>query len=63
MKIVLWDTRQLDVSKDFAGGYGVGQYAGGGGARGRVVRWFYKRDHRPAALTFAYLAGIFQAGA
>ncbi len=60
MKIVLWDTRQLDVSKDFAGGYGVGQYASGGGVRGRVVRWFYKRDHRPAALTFAYLAGIFR---
>ncbi len=60
MKIVLWDTRQLDVSKDFAGGYGVGQYASGGGTRGRVIRWFYKRDHRPTALTFAYLAGIFR---
>lgn len=60
MKIVLWDTRQLDVSKDFAGGYGVGQYASGGGLPGQVVRWFYKRDHRPTALTFAYLAAIFR---
>lgn len=60
MKIVLWDTRQLDVSKDFAGGYGVGSYASGGGFKGQIVRWFYKRDHRPAALTFAYLAGIFR---
>lgn len=60
MKVVLWDTRQLDVSKDFAGGYGVGQYASGGGWRGRVVRSFYKRDFRPAALTFAYLSSIFR---
>jgi anaerobic magnesium-protoporphyrin IX monomethyl ester cyclase len=60
MKIVLWDTRQLDVSKDFAGGYGVGQYASGGGIRGQVVRWFYKRDHRPPAMTFAYLTSIFR---
>ncbi len=60
MKIVLWDTRQLDVSKDFAGGYGVGQYASGGGIRGQIVRRFYKRDHRPTALTFAYLASIFR---
>ena len=60
MKIVLWDTRRRDVSKDFAGGYGVGQYASGGGVSGRLVRWFYKRDHRPPALTFAYLASIFR---
>ncbi|MDB5384470.1 MAG: hypothetical protein JWM11_116 [Planctomycetaceae bacterium] len=60
MQIVLWDTRQLDVSKDFAGGYGVGQYASGGGFRGQVVRWFYKRDHRPPAMTFAYLTSIFR---
>jgi anaerobic magnesium-protoporphyrin IX monomethyl ester cyclase len=60
MKIVLWDTRQLDVSKDFAGGYGVGQYASGGGIRGSVVRWFYKRDRRPPAMTFAYLTSIFR---
>ena len=24
MRVVLWDTRKLDVAKDFAGGYGVG---------------------------------------
>ena len=28
MHVVLWDTRQLDVAKDFAGGFGVGQYHG-----------------------------------
>ena len=60
MKIVLWDTRRRDASKDFAGGYGVGQYSGEGGIRGQMVRWFYKRDHRPAALTFAYLASVFR---
>lgn len=58
MHVVLWDSRRLDVSKDFAGGFGVGQYPGGGGVRGRIVRHFYKRDHRPVALNFAYLAAI-----
>ena len=28
--VVLWDTRKLDVSKDFAGGFGIGQYSGDG---------------------------------
>jgi anaerobic magnesium-protoporphyrin IX monomethyl ester cyclase len=28
MQVVLWDTRKLDTSKDFAGGFGVGQYRG-----------------------------------
>ena len=60
MHVVLWDTRRLDVSKDFAGGFGVGMYPGGGGWRGRVIRRFYKRDYRPAALIFAYLAAIFR---
>ncbi|MCA9099582.1 MAG: radical SAM protein [Planctomycetales bacterium] len=60
MHVVLWDTRQLDVSKDFAGGFGVGQYHGQGGVRGKIVRWFYRRDHRPVALNFAYLAAIFR---
>lgn len=60
MQIVLWDTRKLDVSKDFAGGFGVGQYPGGGGLRGRVIRHFYKRDYRPVALNFAYLGAIFR---
>lgn len=60
MHVVLWDTRKLDVSKDFAGGFGVGQYHGLGGIRGRIIRRFYKRDRRPTALLFAYLAAIFQ---
>jgi anaerobic magnesium-protoporphyrin IX monomethyl ester cyclase len=60
MHVVLWDTRQLDVAKDFAGGFGVGQYHGHGGFRGQMIRWAYKRDRRPVALNFAYLAAIFR---
>lgn len=60
MHIVLWDTRKLDVSKDFAGGYGVGQYHGRGGPLGQFVRYMYKRDYRPPALAFAYMAAIFR---
>src|SRR5437868_5294674 len=60
MRIVLWDTRRNDVSKDFAGGFGVGQYHGRGGLAGRLVRWGFKRDRRPTALVFAYLAAIFR---
>jgi anaerobic magnesium-protoporphyrin IX monomethyl ester cyclase len=60
MRIVLWDTRKLDVAKDFAGGFGVGQYAGHGGPRGWLVRRAFKRDRRPVALAFAYLAAIFR---
>lgn len=60
MRVVLWDTRKLDASKDFAGGYGVGQYPGHGGLRGRIIRHFYTRDRRPVALSFAYLAAIFR---
>lgn len=60
MQVVLWDTRKLDVSKDFAGGFGVGQYPGHGGLRGRMIRGFYTRDRRPVALNFAYLAAIFR---
>ncbi len=59
MHVVLWDTRQLDVAKDFAGGFGIGQYPGFGGFRGQVVRWGFKRDRRPVALNFAYMAAIF----
>lgn len=58
MHVVLWDTRKLDVSKDFAGGFGVGQYHGQGGPLGQIVRYFYKRDRRPVALAYAYLAAI-----
>jgi tRNA A37 methylthiotransferase MiaB len=60
MRVVLWDTRQLDVAKDFAGGYGVGQFPGGGGIGGRIVRHYFKRDYRPTALIFAYLSAIFR---
>lgn len=60
MRVVLWDTRKLDVAKDFAGGYGVGQFPGNGGIGGRIIRHFYKRDTRPTALIFAYLAAIFR---
>jgi radical SAM superfamily enzyme YgiQ (UPF0313 family) len=59
MNILLWDTRQFDVSKDFAGGFGVGMYGGQDGPRDAIIRWFYRRDRRPAALLFAYLAAAF----
>ena len=59
MHIVLWDTRTLDVSKDFAGGMGIGLYPGYGGWRGRLIRHLYRRDRRPVALLFAHLAAIF----
>src|SRR5262245_3861793 len=61
MRVVLWDTRKLDVAKDFAGGYGVGQFPGYGGIAGKIVRRYFKRDYRPTALVFAYLAAIFRA--
>ena len=60
MHVVLWDTRKLDVSKDFAGGFGVGQYPGHGGWRGWIIRRFFTRDRRPVTLLFAYLAAIFR---
>ncbi|HYW81143.1 MAG TPA: radical SAM protein [Thermoguttaceae bacterium] len=59
MHVVLWDTRKLDVSKDFAGGFGIGMYRGGGGLRGRIIRRFFTRDRRPVALLLAHLAAIF----
>jgi hypothetical protein len=60
MRVVLWDTRKLGASKDFAGGYGVGQYPARGGLRDWIIRRFYTRDRRPVALTFAYLAAVFR---
>jgi radical SAM superfamily enzyme YgiQ (UPF0313 family) len=48
------------VSKDFAGGFGVGNHPGTGGLRGWIIRRFFTRDRRPVALTFAYLAAIFK---
>ena len=59
MQVVLWDTRKSDASKDFAGGFGVGQYPVRAGLRNRIIRYFYKRDRRPAALLFAHLAAVF----
>jgi len=61
MRIVLWDTRKVDVAKDFAGGFGVGMFTGHGGLGGRIVRRFFTRDHRPTALVYAYLASILRA--
>jgi len=60
MHVVLWNTRKLDASKDFAGGFGVGQYPGRGGLRGKIIRRFYKRDRRPVPLLLAHLAAIFR---
>jgi tRNA A37 methylthiotransferase MiaB len=60
MRIVLWDTRKLDASKDFAGGMGIGMFPAGGGLRGRLVRYGYTRDRRPTALLYAHLAAIFK---
>ena len=60
MHVVLWNTRKLDASKDFAGGMGIGVYPGYGGWRGRLIRHLYRRDRRPVALLFAHLAAIFQ---
>ncbi len=59
MNVLLWDTRRRDVSKDFAGGFGVGMFRGRSSPRDAIVRWFYRRDRRPVALLFAYLAAIF----
>jgi anaerobic magnesium-protoporphyrin IX monomethyl ester cyclase len=60
MHVCLWDTRRGGISKDFAGGYGVGMFSGGSNLRQRLVRWAYCRDRRPTALNFAYLAAIFR---
>lgn len=56
MQVVLCDMKRRDVSKDFAGGFGVGLYPRGGGLPGAIIRWFYTRDRRPVALVYAYLA-------
>lgn len=60
MKVVLWDTRQRHVTKDFAGGFGMGSYHGKGGLRGKFIRRWYTRDRRPVALAFAYVAAVFR---
>ncbi len=60
MRVVLWDTRTLDASKDFAGGFGVGKYPGGPRLRDKLIRYFFTRDRRPVALVFAHLVAIFR---
>jgi len=60
MNICLWDTNQRGISKDFAGGFGVGMFNGTASIRQRLVRWGYRRDCRPVALNYAYLAAIFR---
>ena len=60
MHVVLWDTRKLDISKDFAGGFGVGAFPRLGGIRGRLIRHFFTRDRRPVALLYAHLASVFR---
>lgn len=60
MHIVLWDTRKLEVSKDFAGGMGIGEYPDRGSFRDKIIRYFYRRDRRPVALLWAHLAAIFR---
>jgi anaerobic magnesium-protoporphyrin IX monomethyl ester cyclase len=60
MRIVLWDTRKRDVTKDFSGGFGMGLYHGKRGFRGKFIRRMSQRDYRPVALLYANLAGIFR---
>lgn len=60
MHIVLWDTKTNAVQKDYAGGMGTGLYRGRGGFGDWLIGRGYHRDHRPVALNFAYLAGIFK---
>jgi anaerobic magnesium-protoporphyrin IX monomethyl ester cyclase len=60
MHVVLWDTRRGGATKDFAGGFGVGEYPGLGGLPDRLVRYAMNRDRRPVALAYAHLAAIFR---
>ena len=55
MHIVLWDTRQGGAFKDFAGGFGVGQFRGTDW-RTRLIASFYRRDFRAPPLAYGYLA-------
>ncbi len=60
MRIILWDTKKSNASKDFAGGFGVGKAPRLDGPAGKIISHFYRRDRRPTTLTFAYLAAIFR---
>src|SRR5215467_3724106 len=55
LRIVLWDTRHGGAFKDFAGGFGVGQFRGKG-LRAKVIEHFYRRDFRAPPLAYGYLA-------
>jgi radical SAM superfamily enzyme YgiQ (UPF0313 family) len=55
LRIVLWDTRQGGAFKDFAGGFGVGQFRGAG-LRAKIIEHFYRRDFRSPPLSYGYLA-------
>ncbi|MBS0266836.1 MAG: radical SAM protein [Planctomycetes bacterium] len=55
LRIVLWDTRHGGAFKDFAGGYGVGQFRGQG-LRSKIIEYFYRTDFRSPPLAYGYLA-------
>jgi tRNA A37 methylthiotransferase MiaB len=55
LRIVLWDTRHGGAFKDFAGGYGVGQFRGKG-LRAKIIEHFYRNDYRSPSLAYGYLA-------
>lgn len=55
LHIVLWDTRHGGAFKDFAGGYGVGQFRGTG-PRAKIIEYFYRNDFRSPPLAYGYLA-------
>jgi radical SAM superfamily enzyme YgiQ (UPF0313 family) len=55
MQIILWDTRHGGAFKDFAGGFGVGQFRGTG-LRAKIIEHFYRRDFRAPPLAYGYLA-------
>jgi radical SAM superfamily enzyme YgiQ (UPF0313 family) len=55
LRIVLWDTRHGGAFKDFAGGFGVGQFRGQG-LRAKIIEHFYRRDFRAPPLAYGYLA-------
>ena len=55
LRIVLWDTRHGGAFKDFAGGFGVGQFQGTG-LRSKIIEQFYRADFRSPPLAYGYLA-------
>tara|TARA_Y100001978_G_C23696705_1_gene438019 strand:- start:271 stop:1650 length:1380 start_codon:yes stop_codon:yes gene_type:complete len=60
MRVVLWDTNHNSVQKDYAGGMGTGLYRGRRDVRDWLISQGYRRDRRPVALNFSYLAGVFR---